>query len=228
MVHLAGTTAVILLLAAGLLAAQAPDAGGDIRGAKAMVEIPQARKPPVTLWLGLGGGALALALAAWCWHQRRRQRLRSPAEIALGSLAQLEASREVMAAEAFANRAAQAVRQYIADRFGLAAPRRTTEEFLRDIAQDEGSPLSAESDHLRVFLKSCDLAKFAALPLDTGQRGEIIRTARGFITATATPKVGSAENAAMERKPSMTKPMNDGTASAAATVSNTTPGGSAP
>jgi hypothetical protein len=219
----------ILWSTAAALSAQAPVAGEDIRGPKPMVEIPQPRKPPVTLWLGLGGGALALAVAAWWWHQRRRRlRLKSPVEIALWSLAELDANREAVAAEAFANRAAQTVRQYIADRFGLAAPRRTTEEFLRDLAKDEGSPLSAEGDHLRVFLKSCDLAKFAALPLDSGQRGEIIRTARGFITATGTPVVGSAGNVVKARKPPMTQPMDDGTASAAATVSNTTPGGTAP
>ena len=110
----------------------------------------------------------------------------SPPEVALASLAELEQTREIISAEAFANRAAQTVRQYIADRFGLAAPRRTTEEFLRDV---EKSTLIGESDHLRAFLKSCDLAKFAGSNLDSAQRGELLQTARGFVNATAKPQV---------------------------------------
>jgi hypothetical protein len=172
---------------AGGLAAQPPDAGEDIRGPKPLVEIPVPEKPPIALWSGVGGGGLLLALAAWFWKKRARNQLRkSPPEIALASLAELEASRETIAAEAFANRAAQTVRQYIAERFGLAAPRRTTEEFLHDLAKNEGSPsLIGESDHLRSFLKSCDLAKFAGSNLDSRQRGELIDAARGFIQSTS-------------------------------------------
>jgi hypothetical protein len=92
-----------------------------------------------------------------------------------------------MAAEAFAYLAAQVVRQYIADRFGLAAPRRTTEEFLNDLLHDEASVLRGECDALRAFLKSCDLAKFAASSLDDGQRAELLMAARGFVAATAAP-----------------------------------------
>ena len=181
----------LLLLVTAHLSAQAAapaDAGEDIRPARDPVEIVRPKEPTVALWLGLGGGALVLALAALWWHKhRRRQRLKSPPEVALAALAELAARREVMAAEAFAYLAAQAVRQYIADRFGLAAPRRTTEEFLHDLVTGESAPLLGQSDHLRVFLKACDLAKFAASPLDGGQRGELLQAARGFIAATAAP-----------------------------------------
>ena len=104
------------------------------------------------------------------------------------SLTELEVRTEAMTAEAFAYQAARCVRQYISERFGIAAPRRTTEEFLRDLAQDETSPLAGQGDHLRVFLKSCDLAKFAGSNLDTTQRVDLLQAARGFIQATsATP-----------------------------------------
>lgn len=176
-----------MLLTCGHLSAQAPEEAEDIRPAKALVEIPQPKKAPVALWAGIGGGMLALGIAAFLWKRRvRRQQLKSPPEVALASLRELEKSRETLTAEAFANRAARAVRQYIADRFGLAAPRRTTEEFLRDV---EHSPLIGESDHLRAFLKSCDLAKFAGSHLDSTQRGELLQTARGFVNATAKPQV---------------------------------------
>jgi len=168
------------------LSAQAPAAAEDIRGPKALVEIPVPEMPPVLLWASIGGGVLLLALAAYLWKRRgRQQRLKSPREIALASLAALETSRETIPAEAFANHAAQTIRQYISERFGLAAPRRTTEEFLRDLAKQESSPLVGESDDLRAFLKSCDLAKFAGSHLDSAQRDELIDSARGFIHSTS-------------------------------------------
>ena len=101
------------------------------------------------------------------------------------ALVELESDQEGIGAEAFAYLASKIVRQYIAGRFGLAAPRRTTEEFLRDLAKNEGSLLTAESDHLRVFLKSCDLAKFAGANLNAGQRDELVRAARAFINSTS-------------------------------------------
>jgi len=187
---LTAVTALLLATSAHLSAqAQGPaDPGEDIRGPKPLVEIPLPPKPNTRLWLGLGGATVLLGSAAllWLWLARRKHR-KSPPEIALAALAQLEASREVMVAEAFANRAAQTIRQYIADRFGLAAPRRTTEEFLRDLSCATASPLSGESDQLRTFLKACDLAKFAALNLDGSQRAELLQAARGFVTVTAAP-----------------------------------------
>lgn len=176
----------VLLGLSGHLSAQSPDSGEDIRGPKALVEIPVPPKPQYALWSGIGGGVLLLALGTILWRKHaRKRRIKSPPEIALASLAELEAGREAMAAEAFANRAAQTVRQYIADRFRLVAPRLTTEEFLHALAKDESSPLVAESDHLRAFLKSCDLAKFAGANLDFNQRVELIDSARGFIRSTS-------------------------------------------
>ncbi len=150
------------------------------------MEIPQPKQAPVALWAGITGGVVLLAIAALLWRRHaRRRRLKSPTEVALLSLGELAASGETIPAEAFANRAARTVRQYVAERFGLAAPRRTTEEFLRDLTTSEDSPLRGESEHLRGFLKACDLAKFAGWHLDATQRGELLQTARGFITATA-------------------------------------------
>ena len=179
----------LLLGHAAPLVAQTPAAAAeDIRGPKSLVEIPQPAKPPVARWLGVGSAAAVLALVALGWWRRRnRHQARPPQEIALAALAELEAGRESLAAEAFANRAADIVRQYIAGRFGLAAPRRTTEEFLRALGQDAFADFTAESEHLRAFLKSCDLAKFAGVQLDSAQREELVQTARAFVTATAAP-----------------------------------------
>ncbi|MEY3897843.1 MAG: hypothetical protein RLZZ214_3364, partial [Verrucomicrobiota bacterium] len=46
------------------LSAQAPDAAEDIRGPKALVEIPVPENPPVVLYSSIGGGVLLCALAA--------------------------------------------------------------------------------------------------------------------------------------------------------------------
>jgi hypothetical protein len=178
--------APLIVCMTGNLMAQSPDTTEDIRGPKALVDIPEPEKFPIALWVGVAVSLVIIALALFFLKKhRRKQQLKSPPEIALASLAKLEATRETLAAETFANQAAWTLRQYIADRFGLAAPRRTTEEFFREIEQNGTEPIIAESDHLKAFMKSCDLAKFAGSSLDATQRGELLQTARAFITATA-------------------------------------------
>ena len=153
---------------------------------KTLVETLQETKSTIVLYSSIAGGALLLSVVLFLWrrHYLRRQ-LNSSARIALLALVELESDQEGIGAEAFAYLASKVVRQYIAERFGLAAPRRTTEEFLRDLANDKSSAIIGESDHLRAFLKSCDLAKFAGSNLDSNQRGELIAAARGFIRATS-------------------------------------------
>ena len=183
---------IILMFATGRLMAQAPEAAEDIRGPKPPVEIPEPQKFPVVLWAGIAGGILLLAVLVFFWKRRaREQKLKSPLVIAFASLAELEKSRNQLAAEAFANQAAGTVRQYIADRFGIAAPRRTTEEFFRELEKDGAEKVLSESEHLKAFLKSCDLAKFASSELDTIQRDDLIQAARGFVTATSGPNLNS-------------------------------------
>jgi hypothetical protein len=181
-----GVALLLPVTLATSLAAQGPAAEDDIRGPKPLIEIAAAEKFPLALWVGITLGVVLLAAAYYLWKRRAAIRnQKSPPEIALASLAELEENREAMPAEAFAYLAAKVVRQYIADRFGLAAPRRTTEEFLRDLAGQDASPLIAEGEHLRDFLKSCDLAKFAGSQLDTARRGELLQAARRFIATTA-------------------------------------------
>ena len=181
--------ASLWVMVPGFLSAQVPGAAEDIRGPKALVEIARPPQPlPIALWLGIAAGVLLLVVAVlWWWRLRRKRHVQSPEQIARAALAGLAAECETMTSEAFANRSAQIVRQYLEDRFGLAAPRRTTEEFLGDLAHDEGSPICGQRDPLRAFLLACDLAKFAALPLDSGARAGLVGAAAGFITATAAP-----------------------------------------
>lgn len=176
------------LAMAGFLNAQPPADTEDIRGPKPMVEIPVTVTNDEAFWIGVAFGAgMVIVLIIWfIWNKLAdRKKTASPREVALSSLRELEGSRKDLAADAFANRAAQTVREYISARFGLAAPRRTTEEFLRDLTKDASSPLAAESDQLKVFLKSCDLAKFAGSNLNDLQRDDLLLAARGFILAAA-------------------------------------------
>ncbi len=180
----------VLITGTTFLSAQTPAApvAVDIRGPRGLVEIPVPEKPPIALWCGIGAGMLAVAAAWFLMRKFKRDKQRkSPLAIALGALNELAGTRESLAAEAFANRAAQTVRQYLSEQFGLAAPRRTTEEFLRDLAKNDRIPLVNESDHLRVFLKSCDLAKFAGSNLNMNQRDELLQAARSFVEATSKP-----------------------------------------
>ena len=109
---------------------------GHPRPPKPLVEIPAAEETAGRAlgWHRRRGAgarhrrAAVAAAAPQADGSRVRRRSRSP------RWRNLKQSREAITAEAFANRAAQTVRQYIADRFGFAAPRRTTEEFLRDLA----------------------------------------------------------------------------------------------
>ncbi len=182
-----------LLLPAGGLTAQEE----DIRGPRDLVEIPVPDQANDAFWWGLAAGVIAVAVVMFIWKIRQRtQSGRSPLSIALSSLTELAGTRSDLPPEAFANRAAQTVRQYIAAQFGIAAPRRTTEEFLNDLAKNETSPLVRESDHLRVFLKSCDLAKFAGVNLTDKQREELLQAARGFVESSSAPVVASKSSAA--------------------------------
>lgn len=175
-----------LIFATGSLYAQAPAEAEDIRGPKAQVEIPLVHKPSLKLWYAIGGAVLSLGIITVLWRKRvHKQHSKTAPEVALAALAKLEMNRESLAAEAFANQAVQTLRQYVAARFSIAMPRRTTEEFLRELAQDVPSELRAESDQLRTFLRSCDLAKFAGSELDSTRRTELVEAARNFVKSTS-------------------------------------------
>lgn len=179
-------TLAVAWAACGAVFAQPPPQE-DIRGPKPLVEIPVVEEPPVALWAGAAGGVLFLSAAAMAWAKfMRGKRKDTPRDAALNHLSALEVTGRSVEAEAFALRATGIVRQYISDHLGIAAPRRSTEEFLRDLAKQENASWMAEGEQLRAFLKSCDLAKFAGANLDDTRRAELIQSAREFVRATST------------------------------------------
>ncbi len=83
----------------------------------------------------------------------------------------------------FTSEAADILRRYIEDRFGLRAPERTTEEFL----QEAGAGLDVGEERKRIladFLTHCDLVKFAALEPSADDVKRTFDTAKDFIDAT--------------------------------------------
>ena len=100
-----------------------------------------------------------------------------PAWVALSALRKLEgAEGEALSARDFAAAVAGVLRVFLEKRHGLAAPRRTTEEFLEEIVQSNRFLLPVR-EQLRVFLRSCDELKFARVHATGGARTELVSVA---------------------------------------------------
>jgi hypothetical protein len=81
-------------------------------------------------------------------------------------------------------RLTEIVRSYVERKFGLAAPDRTTEEFLGMLARRR-SALPYDAQRLRDFLEACDVVKYAALEPRREDADGALATARAFVHATA-------------------------------------------
>jgi hypothetical protein len=156
----------------------------DIRGPKALIEIPVSE--PATSWsqYALWGLLAVVVIGVLVWILRRRSQPVATAEdLARKELDRLGRDGGGLEAGDFALAASQVVRVFIERKFGLAAPKRTTEEFLQELASKENEVLSSRMEPLRGFLKSCDMAKFAGADLGVGDRGELVAKARAFVDA---------------------------------------------
>jgi hypothetical protein len=111
---------------------------------------------------------LALAVAARRFFRRGGETPEAapppiPAhEAALAALAALRAKgwMESRAFEPFYTELSRIVRRYLEDRFGLRAPERTTEEFMREAVKSPALT-AAQRDSVGSFLEQSDLVKFA-------------------------------------------------------------------
>lgn len=167
------------------LFAQAPAAAeGDIRPARGKIEIPVPEVFDRTPWLITAAVALVLLiLILWLRRRKTKSRPLPPVERAVQALNAIDRERNNIPAGPLADQSAGVVRQFIAERFGIAAPRRTSEEFLRTLMAQTSSPLSAHTERLREFLHSCDLAKFAGTDFDASERLKLLETAFDFVRA---------------------------------------------
>ena len=76
------------------------------------------------------------------------------------------------------------LRVYLEERFGLRAPERTTEEFLRDLEGGEALARGHRAE-LERFLSQCDLVKFAAARPTEHDHLATFALAEAFVATTA-------------------------------------------
>ena len=126
---------------------------------------------PPSRWLWIALGILAVLVAAFLALRKFLTTPRTflhlpppvpPHEIALEALAALRAKGwiEALKIEPFYVALSGIVRRYLEARFGLRAPERTTEEFIRDAVSSKKLS-DAHRDLVAGFLEQSDLVKFA-------------------------------------------------------------------
>ena len=181
----------ILFTLSGLSAqpnSPAPAPEEDIRGPRAPVVIPipdkltTTQKVLITTTVAVPAGFLI-----WFLMFRRAQPALAmpPLEQAREALRVIDRERETLPAGDLAQQTANVVRQFIAGNFGIAAPQRTTEEFLKSLTTERHSPLQPQLETLKEFLITCDKAKFAATDFDPVERFALLETAGRFIQSAA-------------------------------------------
>jgi hypothetical protein len=171
-------------LAPALAATSTAAAAQDIRDIRGPIAIPSVW-PTLLVVAGVLASALLLVIVVYAVVRRfQRSRVKTPAQIALARLEQARAlATEGHAAELGAA-ISDTVRAYIEARFDLRAPKRTTEEFLHELASASETPVARQRDALGAFLGACDLAKFARFAIDVEHQLAMIDAAAGFVRAT--------------------------------------------
>jgi hypothetical protein len=142
-------------------------------------------------WWALAGVAAVGALGFVWWLRSRRAAVPEapplpPAEWAMRELDRLERDRlaERGEVDGFFVRLSDVVRTYVERRFAIAAPDRTTQEFLREAAHHPD--LRGEHERtLGAFLRSADMVKFAAARPGTETCTQALAAMRGFVERTA-------------------------------------------
>jgi len=166
----------------------APAAEEDIRGPREALVIPVPDKLSVTQKVLITTPIAATAgLLIWFLIFRRGNAVfeMPPLEQAREALRVIDRERETLPAGDLAQQTANVVRQFVAGNFGIAAPQRTTEEFLKSLTTDRNSPLQSQLDMLQEFLTTCDKAKFAGTDFDPVERFALLETAGRFIQSAA-------------------------------------------
>lgn len=131
-------------------------------------------------------GALAAVILRAGRKEAQLERVVPPHERALAALDALRDQRLADRGEwkAHFTGLSQILREYIEGRFGLRAPRLTTEEFLRD-ARRSALLAGGESQEIERFLRLSDLVKFANHTPTGPSADEAYATVRRFVERTA-------------------------------------------
>jgi hypothetical protein len=145
--------------------------------------------------MGVIGGAVAILAAAfglwWWWRRRRRAETADVPRVCAHGLAYRQLEHLVAAdlvargrTKTFFLALSAVLRHYIENRFGAAAPERTTEEFLAEIRDDPRLP-PAQRPMLQEFLVLCDQVKFAEHMPATLEIQRAFDLCKEFIAVTA-------------------------------------------
>ena len=156
---------------------------GDIRDIRGPIHIPD---PLIWLFYVLGGMLLLLlAFAIWKWLRKKHVLHSKKAfEIAFEELEKAKALMTPEMAERFSVMVSRTIRTYIENRFRMRATRKTTREFMAQMATESGSELNLQRKPLREFLCYCDLAKFARQTLSHEQMKKMHQSAWQFVDKT--------------------------------------------
>ena len=159
----------------------------DIRPPREAIVIPPPRPSQLRRNLILASLVAGCGAAVWFWMRRSHPKLPpvTPLDEARASLGQINAQREDITAGELAELTANVVRRFVAGNFGIAAPQRTTEEFLHSLTTGGASPLLPHVELLQGFLITCDKAKFSGTDFDPVERYALIETAGRFVQAAA-------------------------------------------
>ena len=167
---------------------------------------------PRSRWLLWTAAALLLvvllAVAAWQWLRRptvvaaRKTPPPLPHVTALAALAAMRAEdwTGTDKQEPFFVRLSAIVRTYVEGRFGIRAPERTTEEFIRDAARSRDLA-PAQRRRLAEFLETSDLVKFARHRPAAHELLSALDSAETFVRETI-PAAPAPSSAAPETAPS--------------------------
>jgi hypothetical protein len=134
----------------------------DMHDIAGWMELPGA---PWWPWLLTGGGFLIVMIGGAVWLMAMSRGAGPPptaAELARAAMDSLRTRGDLARGESasFYTDLSNIVRRYIEGRFDLAAPRKTTNEFLRD-AEHDTRLIDSQRSHLQEFLRTADLVKFA-------------------------------------------------------------------
>src|SRR5262249_22477071 len=91
-------------------------------------------------------------------------------------------------AEPFCLAVSDIIREFIEEVFPVRAMRRTTNEFLRDLARLPYLQVDPHRDTLANFLQHCDLAQFARCALTASQMEEMRSSAKDCVIDAGKPK----------------------------------------
>ena len=137
---------------------------------------------------------LGIAAFATLYLRKRRRTIKEiavpPHELAYRSLEMLLGEQLVEKGDIkrFYARVSAILREYIENRFGIHAPERTTEEFLVEI-RNYTAFSSNQKDILKIFLRHCDLVKFAEHSPTPGDIRTTFDTCKEFVLAEASNAV---------------------------------------